>query len=325
MGKSALIFGVTGQDGSYLAELLLSKGYEVVGVKRRTSTDNIINIENVKNDDRFTLVEGDITDPSSVHDLIFENQPDECYNLAAMSHVGTSFIQPSYTMNVNANGVLNILEQIRKCSLHTKFYQASTSELFGDNYTIIDGKKMQNENTAFSPNSPYAIAKLAAHNLVRVYRAAYGIYGCCGILHNHESPRRGTNFVTRKITKWIGNYYRDSDIPKLKLGNLSSYRDFGYAADYVKAMHLMLQQPNPDDYVVATGNAWSILEFAQEAFRYAGLNLGEHVEIDSALYRPCEVPYLQGDATKIRSLGWKPSINIQQLVRKMVDYDINHG
>lgn len=361
--KTALIFGVTGQDGSYLSESLINNDYRVIGVKRRTSTNNLCNLYNVINDDNFTLVEGELTDPSSVYDLISTHQPIECYNLAAQSHVGTSFKQPSYTFDVNANGPLHILEAIRKYSKNTKYYQASTSEEFGGNSIFKNGVACQDENTPFSPNSPYAAAKLAAHNLVRIYRESYGIYGCCGLLFNHCSPRRGENFVTRKITKWLADFThwkrtmgdvlfasklgddlisawsvkgpakKDqillSVFPKLRLGNLDAFRDFGYAGDYVNAMHLMLQQEGPDDYVVATGETHSIEEFLDAAFKVA---LGERyisgewrskVVIDENLYRPCEVPYLLGDSSKIRELGWAPRVDFPKLVKIMVYADMD--
>jgi GDPmannose 4,6-dehydratase len=297
--KSAVITGITGQDGSFLAELLLEKGYEVWGVYRRASTPNISRVAHIKSEN-FRLVEGDVSDPFFVANIIQTVKPDEYYNLAAQSHVHTSFEQPSYTFDVNFNGVLNALEAIRKYSPQTKFYQASTSEMFGKNYTkIIDidsGKELrryQDETTPCYPQSPYAIAKLAAHHLVRNYRDSYGIFACCGILFNHESERRGENFVTRKITKWIGEFLatgKDPSFPKLRLGNIYSVRDWGYAKDYVKAMWQMMQCNKPDDYVVATSHSFTVRDFLVGAFDHAGLgDYGDYVEIDKNFYRPSEV------------------------------------
>ena len=328
--KIAIGFGATGQDFSYLAEFLLSKDYYVVGVKRRSSIYNLKNLVSagILYNPNFILVEGDITDPQSVSSLISKYKPDECYNLAAQSHVGTSFEQPSSTFLVNATGVLYILEAIRNYSPTTRFYQASTSELFGNHYSKEDGENYQDEDTPFSPNSPYAIAKLAAHEAVRVYRDSYSIYASAGILFNHESERRGENFVTRKITKYIGkviNYDKDKDYPKsLQLGNIEAYRDWGHAEDYVKAMWLMLQQDKPDDYVVATGKTHSVKEFLQEAFSYVGLHWEDYVVYNAVEHRPNEVPYLCGRAYKAkRVLGWEPTVDFTTLVHRMVDHDIN--
>ena len=320
--KKALITGVCGQDGSYLAELLLEKDYEVIGIVRRTSNENATyRIDHIK--DKIILVEGEISDSGSVYSIVDKYKPDEIYNLAAQSHVGTSFEQPDYTFQVDALGPLHFLEAIRRFSPNTRFYQASTSELFGKNFTeekvpsrclenvlgsiiaddltadnLCEYKKYQNEATEFMPQSPYAVAKLAAHNLVRIYREGYGLHASCGILFNHESERRGENFVTRKITKWIGEFlewfkrvegdtddfscldlrgdvksYEDQIIwdsgvsfPKLRLGNLDAYRDWGHAQDYVEAMWLMTQQEDPDDYVIATGETYSVRDFLNEAF-----------------------------------------------------------
>jgi len=345
--KTAVIWGITGQDGSYLSELLLSKGYQVIGVNRRTSTNNT---ERLTEHSNLTIVEGDLCDSGSVTRIINRYKPDECYNLAAQSHVATSFIQPSYTFDVNARGPLFILDAIYNHSPHTKFYQASTSEMFGSNYSqhIIhyneigeaqqayienrtykgphtDIYKYQNEDTPLSPNSPYAVAKTAAHNLVRVYRDAYDIYVCGGILFNHESERRGENFVTRKITRYIGKFMNSCRISngKLKLGNIDAVRDWGYAPDYVEAMWLMLQQEKPDDYIVGTGVGHSVRDFLMEAFESVGLNWEDFVEIDKNLYRPNEVPYLRCDASKAKNiLGWVPKTDFKELVHKMVQHDI---
>lgn len=363
--KTAIIFGSTGQDGSYLSELLLSKDYVVVGVNRRSSTITTERLAAVAGNPNFKLVEGDIVDPSSVNQIITEYQPEECYNLAAQSHVGTSFAQPSYTFEVDAKGPLLILEAIRHYSPHTRFYQASSSEMFGSNCsTKITGHfvgmepeadmygyinrgidRYQDESTPLSPNSPYAIAKTAAHHTVRMYRDAYKIHASAGILFNHESERRGENFVTRKITKWVADNAFDStgagadklwvnfkrDFKKLKLGNISAIRDWGHARDYVEAMWLMLQQDKPDDYIIGTGEGHSVGEFLEEVFEYIGYpdidtdkrTWKDFVEIDPALYRPNEVPYLRCDAGKAKEkLGWTPKIDFKTLVRLMVRSDL---
>lgn len=353
--KTAIITGVNGQDGSYLSELLISKNYKVIGLHRRSSTDTCGRLQHILNNDNLVLIECDITDAASVDKIIRDYQPDELYNLAAQSHVATSFAQPHCTFHANVSGVLNILESIRNGSPHTKFYQASTSEMFGDSYSNIHGSKCQNEDTAFNPQSPYAVAKLAAHNLVRIYRDSYGIFTNAGILFNHESERRGEQFVTRKITKWIGEFVRwkssqqgvfaqgqlcgrDHDnyiytedplnqegFPKLRLGNLEASRDWGHAEDYVEAMWMMLQQESPDDYVIATSTTYSIREFLHEAFSAIDIDDWEsYVVQDPEFYRPCEVEYLMGDTTKVRNkLGWKPKINFKTLVKRMVRSDID--
>lgn len=360
--KKALIFGVTGQDGSYLAELLLSKGYKVFGVARRVSVDTTQRISHILKS--ITMVEGDITDQFCVSNIISEIKPDEIYNLAAQSHVGTSFQQPSLTWDITAGGCLNILESIRSLGLSTKikFYQASSSEMFGRSYDIqkytenseLKILKYQDESTRFQPQSPYAIAKLAAHYLVDNYRTSYGMFACSGILFNHESERRGDQFVTRKITKWIGNFvrwlnymnitpslitntYNDSDtlfasghvesFPKLRLGNLDARRDWGHAEDYVNAMWLMLQQDVAEDYVVSTYSTHSVADFLQVAFSHIGIDdWSDYVVIDPAFYRPAEVDYLLGKCDKaMEKLQWKPKIDFNTLVRRMVDNDINEA
>jgi len=322
--KKAIITGVNGQDGSYLADLLLEKNYTVVGLFRRSSTNTLNRVSHLLNNPNFILEEFDLTDPSGCNDVINRYQPHEVYNLAAQSHVGTSFKQPTTTFEIDAIGVVNLLEAIRNYSFSTKFYQASTSEMFGFNYsTNIAGLKYQDENTPLLPQSPYGVAKLAAHNMVRIYRTGYGVFGCCGILFNHESPRRGENFVTRKITKYIGQVKRGETTEKLKLGNLNAQRDWGHAKDYVRAMWLMLQQTSPADYVIATGHTWSVQNFLELAFEYAGLNHKDYVEIDPELYRPAEVEYLRGAPEKAQTyLGWKPEISFMNLVKDMVDHDI---
>lgn len=352
--KTALISGVTGQDGSHLSDLLLSKNYRVVGIARRASTDNTERIKHVLSNPNFELIEGDITDYVSVDNIVNRYKPDEYYNLAAMSHVHTSFEQPLYTLKVDAEAVLIALEVVRKRSPKTRFYQAGTSEQFGKNFDLVDGKKIQNENTPFDSRSPYSTAKIAAFHNVRLYRDAYGLFVCSGILMNHEGERRQETFVTRKITKWIGRFvnwmkknknttfvYQGDEndnllyqwngnnigFPKLKLGNIYAYRDWGYAKDYVEAMWTMLQQEKPDDFIIATGEAHSIEEFLIEAFDIA--NLGDYkkyVSIDQSLIRPAEVDYLCGDASKAkRILGWEPRVKFKELVKIMVLNDIKEA
>ena len=329
MNKVAIVTGVTGQDGSYLSELLLDKGYTVVGLRRRSSSEKgLERINHVLNNDNFKLVEADITDPANVCWLLQTYLPDEVYNLAAQSHVGTSFQQPSYTTQVNLQGPLNFLEAIRLLSPSTKFYQASTSEMFGKNFELMGDTKYQKETTPFVPQSPYAVAKLAAHEMVRIYRDSYGLFACCGILFNHESERRGENFVTRKITKWIGEFVasgQDEDFPALRLGNLDAHRDWGHAQDYVEAMYMMLQQDEPEDYVIATSETHSVREFLMEAFNEIGIpNFEPYVVIDPEFYRPCEVDWLLGHTGKARDqLGWRPKVSFQDLVQRMVRSDID--
>jgi GDPmannose 4,6-dehydratase len=395
--KVAVISGVTGQTGSYLAELLLTKGYFVIGFSRRVSVDTSERIKHLFTNPNFQFEEGDICDSFYITNLLQKYRVAEFYNLAAQSHVGTSFKQPVVTSEINYGGVLNILNCIQTISPETKFYQASTSELFGANYDtrehrvakITEGfvhaegnilpisvddmhysfsdhdeqytvEKYQDENTAMKPQSPYAIAKLASHNLVRLYRESYNIYACAGILFNHESPRRGEKFVTRKITKWIGELYKfcngrienlytvdkgfdsvyssgspaagkgvtpsfDAQMPKLRLGNLDSSRDWGHAKDYAEAMYLMLQQENPDDYVVSTQETHTIREFLDLAFKKIGVDSWENfVVIDPKYFRPAEVDYLMGDSTKARStLDWQPTYTFETLVDEMVESEVS--
>ncbi len=322
MGKIALISGITGQDGSYLAEFLLKKGYTVYGMIRRSSSFNTGRIDHIFQDPheknpQLKLIYGDLTDASSIARIIRTIKPDEIYNLGAQSHVKVSFEIPEFTVNVDALGTLRFLEAIRESGLKTKFYQASSSEMFGN-----IKEYPQKETTPFYPRSPYAVAKVAAHYLTINYREAYNIFACSGILFNHESPRRGETFVTKKITKAVARIKLGLQ-KKLYLGNLDSKRDWGYAPDYVEAMWLMLQQEKPDDYVIATGESHTVKEFLEEAFSSVGLNWREHVEIDQKYFRPTEVDYLIGDAAKARkALQWKPKVTFKELVKIMVDADL---
>jgi GDPmannose 4,6-dehydratase len=320
--KRALITGITGQDGSYLAELLLNKGYEVYGIIRRSSSFNTARIDHLYQDPhefgvKLKLVYGDLNDSSSLNKIIQKTQPDEIYNLGAQSHVRVSFDIPEYTAEISGLGAVRLLEAIRETGIKTKFYQASSSELFGEVKEIP-----QNENTPFYPRSPYGAAKAYAYYITVNYREAYDIFACNGILFNHESPRRGETFVTRKITQAVARIkYGLQD--KLYLGNLDAKRDWGYAGDYVEAMWLMLQQEKPDDYVIATGESHSIREFLEEAFGYVDMDWRKFVEIDPKYLRPTEVDLLLGDSTKARTkLGWKPSVTFAELVRMMVDHDL---
>lgn len=375
----AIITGITGQDGSHMADLLLSKNYKVVGITRRSSSNNKERINHLVGNKSFELMEGDISDPHSVHEILrTHSDANEFYNFAAQSHVATSFNQPSYTFDMTGKSVINILQSIVDLGLKIKFYQASSSEMFGSNYDekiiysneafqvygdnrvpydVLFGiqrktHRFQDEKTKFMPQSPYAVAKLAAHHSVRIYRQSHGLHASCGILFNHEGERRGENFVTRKITKWIGSYLKwlannnitddhisyqcespDTDIlyasgiqgsfPKLRLGNLDAKRDWGYAPDYMEAAWLMLQQDSPDDYVICTGETKSIRDFLSQAFSVVGIDDWEHlVYIDKAFYRPCEVDYLKGCSLKAKTkLGWEPKTSFENLVRIMVKND----
>jgi GDPmannose 4,6-dehydratase len=369
--KTAIVTGATGQAGSYLSELLLNKNYSVVGITRRTSGDNTSRLKPFcLANPNFELVEGDITDSFCIAGLIDKHKPDEIYNMAAQSHVGTSFGQPGLTWDITAKGVLNILEAIRHSgsSQSIKFVQASSSEMFGKNFDIkptwnnekewlelAEGnreRKIQNEDTAFMPQSPYAVAKLAAHHLCRNYRDSYGIQASCAIMFNYESPRRGEQFVTRKITKWIGEFmsfkegsidhnihFTDDDIcidtgpqaidiktfPKLRLGNLDAKRDWGYAEDTMKAVYLMAQKETPDDYVIATGETHSVREFLDVAFGLIGVDdWSNYVVVDPKFFRPAEVDYLLGDSSKAKEkLGWEPETKFNELVKIMVEADLD--
>ncbi len=318
--KKALITGITGQDGSYLAELLLAKGYEVHGIIRRASSFNTGRIEHLYQDPHINGVQlflhyGDIADAANLSKLVSGIQPDEIYHLAAQSHVRVSFDIPEYTGDVTALGTTRILEAIRQTQSKARFYQASSSEMFGN------VPAPQSETTPFRPASPYAAAKVYAYWATVNYRESYGLFACNGILFNHESPRRGETFVTRKITRGLARIAAGLD-DKIYLGNLDARRDWGYAKEYVEAMWLMLQQKNPEDYVIATGEARSVREFLDESFSYAGLNWREHVEIDPKYFRPSEVNLLLGDAGKAkRNLGWEPKTGFKDLVRLMVDAD----
>ena len=314
--KTAIITGITGQDGSYLAELLLNKGYRVVGLKRRTSLICTARIDGVYNHPNFELRYFDLNDAGSMWRLLTEYQPEEIYNLAAQSHVRVSFDVPENTVDGIAMGTLRLLEAVRSITPGARFYQASSSEMYGDN-----PKFPQDENTALMPASPYACAKVFAHNLIRNYRESYGLHASSGILFNHESPRRGETFVTRKITLAAARIKLGLQ-DKLLLGNLDAKRDWGFAGDYVEAMWLMLQQDRPDDYVIATGETHTVREFLHTVFDIAGLNTNEHVRIDQRLFRPHEVPVLLGSSTKARQeLNWEPKVNFRQLAQMMYEED----
>lgn len=343
--KKALVGGITGQDGSILADFLLAKGYKVLGLQRRTSTLNTQNIKHLLDNQNFELVSGDLTDFASLLAIFQNNDIDECYHLAAQSHVKLSFSEPISTIQINALGTVNILEALRKGSPNTKLYFAATSEMWGNSFEYHEdgsGKKIQNEETPFAPRSPYAAAKLCGFWLCQMYKEAYGLFICSGILHNHDSTRRGENFLTRKVTKYISglyhylkeqehNYNKELGVvdllgkhyPKLKLGNLNSIRDFSHAKDMVKAMWMILQQDTPDDYVVSSDLGHSVEDFVRAAFSHVGLNWRDFVEIDPTLFRECEVNHLAGDSRKIRTkLGWEPEYSFDTLVQEMVDYDI---
>jgi len=357
--KTAIIFGVTGQDGSHIADLLLEKKYKVIGVARRSSTDNSQRISHI-NSPNFKIVDGDITDYSSVINILANNAKHgtEIYNLAAQSHVSVSFKQPALTWDTTGKGCLNLLQAIVDLNLNkynVKFYQASSSEMFGKSYDRDPNTlaKYQDEETKFMPQSPYAIAKCAAHEAVRLYREGYGLHASAGILFNHEGPRRGSDFVTRKITKWIGCFMHwlhrmnlkpehisassarsDSiyasgvqySFPKLRLGNLEASRDWGYAGDYVEAMWMMLQQDDPDDYVICTGETHTIRQFLDVAFKLVGItNWDNFVIQDPEFYRPAEVDYLRGDSSKAKTkLGWTAKTSFEELVNIMISHDVGY-
>jgi GDPmannose 4,6-dehydratase len=318
--KRALITGISGQDGSYLAELLLAKGYEVYGVIRRSSSFNTERLDPIYQDPhtpnaRLRLIYGDLDDGSSLAQIVQRSRPDEIYNLGAQSHVRVSFDVPEYTASTVGLGTLRLLEALRELGPACRLYQASSSEMFGSS------PPPQNESTPLRPRSPYACAKVFAHQLCQNYRDAYGLFICCGILFNHESPRRGIPFVTRKISRAAARIKHGLD-SKLYLGNLEARRDWGFAGDYVEAMWLMLQQERPDDYVVATGESHSVREVLDVAFGTLGLDWKPHVEIDPRYYRPTEVDHLLGDASKARErLGWRPKVRFRELIEMMVRSD----
>jgi GDPmannose 4,6-dehydratase len=313
--RVALITGITGQDGSYLAELLLEKGYRVVGMVRRSSAENFYRIEHIR--DRIELEQADLLDQYSLIDVLKRVQPAEVYNLAAMSFVPTSWSQPVLTTEFDAVGVTRILEAIRLTNPEARFYQASSSEMFGKVREVP-----QRETTPFHPRSPYGVAKVYGHHITVNYRESYGLFACSGILFNHESPRRGKEFVTRKVTDGVARI-KLGLAADLKLGNLNAHRDWGFAGDYVRAMWMMLQQDAPDDYVVATGESHSVQELVELAFAHVGLDWKSYVREDPSLIRPAEVDTLLGDWSHAREkLGWKPEVSFAQLVQMMVDADL---
>src|SRR5437867_6356934 len=319
--KKALVTGITGQDGSYLTELLSSKEYSVHGIIRRSSSFNTGRIDHIYQDPhdpnpRLRLVYGDLNDASSLNKIIRTIAPDEIYNLGAQSHVRVSFDVPEYTAEITGLGTVRLLEAIRETGVQTKFYQASSSEMYGN------ASSPQNELTPFQPRSPYAAAKVYAHWMTVNYREGYGLFACNGILFNHESPRRGETFVSRKITKAVARIKLGHQ-DKLFLGNLDAKRDWGYANDYMEAVWLMLQQSEADDYVIATGETHSVRDFLDEAFGYLDMDWRKYVEIDPRYYRPTEVDLLLGDASKAQhKLGWRPKVKFKDLVRMMVDADL---
>jgi GDPmannose 4,6-dehydratase len=315
MAKKALITGITGQDGSYLAEFLLEKGYEVIGMVRRTSTVNFERIRHIQ--DKITLVPGDLVDQVSIIDILREHRPDEVYNLAAQSFVPISWSQPVLTGEVTALGVTRVLDAIRTVDPTIRFYQASSSEMFGK-----VRETPQNENTPFYPRSPYGVAKVYGHLITVNYRESYGLFACSGILFNHESPRRGLEFSTHKVTHGAARIKLGLDT-ELRMGNLDAKRDWGYAGDYVRAIWLMLQQDEPDDYVVGTGRTHSVQRLCELAFDYLGLDWQDHVVVDPRFLRPADVDFLVADATKARTkLGWEPTVTFEGLIQMMVDADL---
>jgi GDPmannose 4,6-dehydratase len=315
VAKRALITGITGQDGSYLADLLLEKGYEVHGMVRRSSTENFERIQHLT--DRISLVQADLLDTSSLVEALEESQPEEVYNLGAQSFVPTSWRQPVLTAEFTGVGVTRLLEAIRRVNPHIRFYQASSSEMFGKVREVP-----QSETTPFYPRSPYGVAKAYGHFITVNYRESYGLFAVSGILFNHESPRRGLEFVTRKIADGVARI-KLGLANELRLGNLDAQRDWGFAGDYVEAMWLMLQEDEPDDYVIATGEEHAVQEFADIAFAHAGLEAGGYVKTDPEFLRPAEVDHLVGNASKAREkLGWEPRVSFHELVEMMVDADL---
>jgi len=318
MPKTALITGITGQDGAYLARFLLEKGYRVFGTFRRLSTPNFWRLQSLEVFDRIELIPADLIDAASLIEAIKISKPDEIYHLAAQSFVGASFEQPIGAGEITGLGVTRVLEAVREINPEIKFYQASTSELFGRG-----NSKPQTEATLFRPSSPYAAAKLYGYWVTRIYREGYGIFACNGILFNHESPLRGLEFVTRKISNAVAKISLGLE-KELKLGNIEAKRDWGYAPEYIASMWLMLQQKEPDDYVIATGEVHSVKEFAEKAFAIAGLDWKKYVKTDERFFRPLDVDYLQGDCTKAKQkLGWQPKVKFSELVEMMVKADID--
>ncbi|GIW80936.1 MAG: GDP-mannose 4,6-dehydratase [Gemmatales bacterium] len=315
MNKTALITGITGQDGSYLAELLLNKGYRVCGMVRRSSTENFQRIEHLR--DKIELYQGDLLDPTSLAAVLDQTEPDEIYNLAAQSFVPTSWQQPVLTAEFTALGVTRLLDAVRHRCPQARFYQASSSEMFGK-----VRETPQRETTPFYPRSPYGVAKVYGHYITVNYRESYNLFACSGILFNHESPRRGLEFVTRKISHGVARIKLGYDT-ELHLGNLKAKRDWGFAGDYVRAMWLMLQQDEPDDYVIGTGTMHTVEEFARLAFAHVGLDWKDHVRVDPKFHRPAEVDCLLADPSKAKAkLGWQPDVDFEELVAMMVDADM---
>ncbi len=315
MDRTALITGITGQDGSYLAEYLLDKDYEVYGLKRWKSTSNEPRIDHLK--DKITLLSGDLADQNSIDRVLINSEPDEVYNLASLSHVPQSFNQPVYSGEITALGVTKVLEAIRKHQPQARFYQAGTSEMFGNSK-----EKYQSESTPFDPCSPYATSKLYGHYITKNYRNAYGIHASNGILFNHESPRRGTNFVTRKVSRGIAEIIKGTK-NTITLGNLEAKRDWGHAKDYVRAMHMMVRNEEPVDYVVGTGNTHSVKEMVKIAFDEVDLDWKDHVETSGEYMRPTDIDVLRADSSKIRKdLGWEPEISFEEMISDMVQADL---
>jgi GDPmannose 4,6-dehydratase len=315
--RHALITGITGQDGGYLSKLLLDNGYRVFGLDRRTSTPTTERLQYLEILDRITLLDGDVTDQGSLVRALDAAEPDEVYNLAAQSFVGSSWRQPVLTMEVNGIGAVKVLEAVRLVNPKIRFYQASTSEMFG-----LTSDPMQSETSQFHPRSPYAIAKLFAHWATINYRESFGLFACAGILFNHESPIRGIEFVSRKITDGVARI-KHGVAKSLRMGNLKAKRDWGFAGDYVRAMRLMLQAERPQEYVVATGRSISVEEFCRMAFAYVGLDWQEYVSVDPEISRPADVPALCGNASKAKTeLGWQPTITLDELIAMMVEADL---
>lgn len=326
MNKTAIITGITGQDGSYLAELLLTKNYKVIGLYRKNSTNNFSRLNHILDNDNLQLIDFNMDDPNECYSIFDRFSPDEFYNLAAQSYVGDSYKYPYATFNINTMSTISLLESLRKTGSPTRFFHASSSEMYGNSYSLNDkGEKFQDENTDFCPQSPYGVSKLSSHKMIQIYRESYSLYVCGGILFNHESPRRSVNFVTRKITSYIGKLVNNL-IPnnvKLKLGNINGSRDWGHASDYVKAMHLMLQQNKPDDYVISSGKSYTIKEFLYKAFKLVNKDYNDYVVIDPKLYRPSDIEYCNGNNKKAKYfLGWKPELSFDDLIEDMVTHDI---